>query len=278
MTNIFKYYIIQFIISIISLYKGCEVVLEKKAFDIICQLLEEFFKKYDYKMAKKDTSDSEVWQAVFVGKDKAYSVNWISSEKKYKLNIASVSDGVYDDFNNISVWLFDPDNNNESDAKSIAADFQETALGQISGKQQIRVTRDGKGATKKPSKLDYEEFCKKAIEIYPQYKDQYEANITHYGQLKPDEFVKDTLGVYMLEMLKLKKNAQLKKLFDLYDTGYSKGDNDVRSLVMVTLFGMLIGHEEEEQFAEKYMTDAMKPVWQRIKKILIKRSKKQDKR
>ena len=102
MTNIFKYCIIQFIISIISWYKGCEVVLEKKAFDIICQLLEEFFKKYDYKMVKKDTADSEVWQAVFVGKDKAYSVNWISSEKKYKLNIASVSDGVYDDFNNIS--------------------------------------------------------------------------------------------------------------------------------------------------------------------------------
>lgn len=274
MTNIFKYCIIQFIIGIISLYKGCEVVLEKKAFDMICQSLEEFFKKYDYKMVKKDTSDSEVWQAVFVGKDKAYSVNWVSSEKKYKLNIASVSDGVYDDFNNISIWLFDPDNNNESDAKSIAADFEETALGQISGKQQIRVTRDGKGATKKPSKFDYEEFCKKAIEIYPQYKDQYEANINKYGQLNPDEFVKDTLGVYMLEMLKLKKNAQLKKLFDLYDTGYSKGDNDVRSLVMVTLFGMLIGHEEEEQFADKYMTDAMKPVWQRIKKILIKRNKK----
>ena len=240
--------------------------LEKKAYKIITDALNTALSDKGFKMQEEKTDSESVRRTAFVGADKAFCVEWAAGQNKYRFELGEVEDGTCGEFKEVAVWLFDPSTSNESDAKSIAADFEDTAGEIIKGKT-VRVT----AAPHKKNKINYEDFCKNAIEIYPQYKDDLDRAFSLGENFDPDAFCRETIGVYMMEMLKEKKNAQLKKLFDFYDKSYVGGDNDVRSIIVVTLFELLLSDKECEALAIQYMSTMLPPVWTQVRKALVKK-------
>lgn len=244
----------------------------KKSFDQVNQNISKYLTDIGFKQIENAVDNDGVYKAVYKNDKKAFSLSFKPEDKKFFLDMANVKEDSVGDFKNLSIWLFDPETDEQKELRSVSNEFQETIADTIKGKTKINVQRDDIRAPKNV-KVDYEAFCQKAVETFPAFSDIYDANIEHYGKLNPDEFAKQSLGKYMLEMLSMKKNAQLKRLFEFLNTMFDKGDDDVQSIVVVTLFEMLLDNEEHEQLAEKYMSDSIKPVWVQVKKILLKKRK-----
>lgn len=243
--------------------------MEAKAFKIITSQLNELFTSNGFSETLKDTSNSDYWQTIYSSNNKSFRLIWNGADNKYSLDVANIVDGETDDYRNISVWLFNPSSDAEPEAKSIAADFEDSAKDYIKGLKQPRAIRlDPKTAAKK--KQDYMEFCRAACEMYPQFKDTFDAYEASSSEFNPDKFARETLGAYMMEMLSLKKNAQLKKLFEFYNQSYTKGDIDVQSIIMITLFGMFAENEAINEFAEKYINENILPIWKQVRKRMLK--------
>lgn len=244
----------------------------KKSFDQVNQNIGKYLTDMQFKQIENTVDDNGIYKAVYKNDKKAFSLSFKPEDKKFFLDMANVKDDSVGDFKNISIWLFDPETDEPKELRSVSNEFQDTIDDAIKGKTKINVQRDDIRAPKNV-KVNYEAFCQKTIEVFPAFGEIYDANIEHYGKLNPDEFAKQSLGKYMVEMLSMKKNAQLKRLFEFLNNMFDKGDDDVQSIVVVTLFEMLLDNEEHEQLAEKYMSDNIRPVWDQVRKILLKKRK-----
>lgn len=253
-------------------YKGVTLHMIKKSFDQVNQTIGKYLTDMGFAQIENAVDNDGVYKAIYKDNNKAFSLSFKPEDKKFFLDMANVKDDSVGDFKNISIWLFDPENDEPKELRSVSNEFQETISDAIKGKTKINVQRDDVRAPKNV-KVNCEAFCQNAVEIFPAFSEIYDANIEHYGKLNPDEFAKDSLGKHMLEMLSMKKNAHLKKLFEFLNTSFDKGDDDVQSIIVVTLFEMLLDNEEYEQLAEKYMSDSIKPIWAQVKKILLKKRK-----
>ena len=86
------------------------IFLLNKAFNIIEEQLNTELSKRNFKLDKINNLSS-----TFSNGDVRYKIEYNETSKKFILSL-STSDGNY---KNISVWLFDPQNDSEKEAKSI---------------------------------------------------------------------------------------------------------------------------------------------------------------
>lgn len=245
-----------------------------QSFEHVSQSIFNNLKGRNFTTVESIVGKDDIYKSVFASDKRAFCLSYDLEGKKFILDTASVNEGETGEFKNVSVWLFDPDTDAPNELRSVCNEFNENISDVIIGKAKINAPAKNVRAPQKV-KTDYETFCQKAVELYPAFADIYEENISRNGKLDPDEFAVDSLGKYMMEMLAQKKNAQTKKLFEFLNNMFASGDDDVASIVVVTLFGMLLDNEESMQLAEeKYMNETVAPVWKYTKKILIKNRKK----
>lgn len=246
--------------------------MDNKMFDLIRDRVAGALKDRKYKLKEdRETGEDGSRHALFVSEDRAVEVVWEASAKRYQLKTAAVADGEIDEVNKtISTWLFDPQTHGEPDAKTVANDFEDS-IREIYKKPMTK--SQAKEAVKKMRSNNMDSFIKRFLTAFPQYQEVYDANVEHYGELLPDTFLQDSMVSYMMEMLRQKKNAQLKKLFELLDEAYENGDATVRSAVSVTVLRNVLESEELTECAEGYMGAALQKNWREMKKLLQKQGK-----
>lgn len=245
--------------------------MENKTFEIITGRIGPILKTKGFSESKPERGDGDSLTMTYIGEDRALRVFWNSPEQKYLLQSANIVDGApEDEWQELSLWLFDPQTHGEADAKTIANDFEDTVNDLYRKAMKIEKRSD----IRKNKANDIKGFVKKFVVLYPQYEDALSVHMTHYNELLPDTFIEEIIGGYMLEMLRQRKNAQLKKLFDLFSETYENGDVQVRSAVTVTLFRSLIKDENLNELAISYMNDGLKRSWNQMEKILRKEGAK----
>ena len=247
--------------------------MDNKMFDLIRDRVAGVLKDRKYKLTEDKVTREEDGsrRALFVSEDRAIEIVWDASAKRYQLKTAAVADGEIDEESKIiSTWLFDPQTHGEPDAKTIANDFEDS-IREIYKKPMTK--SQTKEAVKKMRSNNMEGFIRRFLTAFPQYQEVYDANVEHYGELLPDTFLQDSMVSYMMEMLRQKKNAQTKKLFELLNEAYENGDGDVRSAVSVTVLRNVMESEELTERAEGYMSPALLKNWKEMKKLLLKQSK-----
>lgn len=173
-------------------------------------------------------------KTVYTSDKISFKIGHDEDKKLLTLDVAGVSEtGEVGDYENASSWLFE---NPEDlrDAESAGLDFLDT----LKGKLGIRFARTNKsGEIVMPSKektgssMNVEVFCAKALAVYPQFKDDYKAHVSHYGTFLYIEFFKTTLMPKVGELLDENNNKTVKKLLALLNEAYSEGDRTVQNVV-----------------------------------------------
>ncbi len=171
---------------------------------------------------------------IFTSDSFAFKVEYSEARQMYLLMTAEVTDGSTGEFTEASAWLFD-DSQTVRDAESVGIDFTET----LKSKLGIKNTRAKQSAgsielpkaVSKGSALDISGFTKRVLDVFPNYKESYKSHVAVYGNFLYINFFSDTLVPQIRNILTENNKKQVKKLFELLEQGYLKGDRETVDIV-----------------------------------------------
>ncbi len=201
--------------------------MDNRYYDEVIKELTPFIEEQGFKEA----------DGVFSTESFAFKVEYNEDRQMYLLNTATITDGTVGDFNEASAWLFD-DSQNARDAVAVGIDFTETLRSAL-GVKLARTAHNAAGVdlptVTKGSALNVSGFTKRVLDVFPQYKDAYKEHIALYGNFLYMDFFADTLVPQIREILEANNKKQVKKLFELLEHGYTKGDRETVDIVCAVI-------------------------------------------
>lgn len=207
--------------------------MEQKAFDLIAEKVGAALSEQGFSKAG-ELKEQDGRAVLFTGEDTAYSLFYNQNKKRFELRTCDVDEGKPDcQWKSISIWLFDPENDNLSEAESILNDFVET----IQGPKRVAALK-----TKKKRRKDDENnpdpvfFFNRFVGIFPALRDEMNDEKAKYGDVRAVTFARDSL-VPKIEALctQTTKQDQIKRCCDLLNDMYIAGDMDVRSIITIVI-------------------------------------------
>ena len=182
----------------------------------------------------------------FTGDQKALRVSYNESAKLFELHAYDLIDGkLPDESRVISSWLFD-DAHGIRDARSIAADFAETARGEFGVKPQKtkrEVALPGKGTP--GSAPDPSALAQKFLALFPAYKDTYKAHVEKYGEFLYEDFFSACAAPKLRELLAANSKKQLEKYIAMLEEVYVAGNLEVSGLITLTIIAGAVGTDNK---------------------------------
>ncbi len=207
--------------------------MEQKAFDLIADKVGAALGEQGFSRAGEQQEENGR-AVIFTAEDTAYSVLYNKVKKRFELRICDVENGKPDgQWKSLSIWLFDPETDSQSEADSIQNDFVET----IQGPKRIAALK-----TKKKRKKDDENnpdpifFFNRFVGIFPELRDEMAEERAKYGDVRAVTFSRNSLlpRIEALCAQTLKKDA-VKRCCDLLNDMYVSGDMDVRSIITIVI-------------------------------------------
>lgn len=118
-----------------------------------------------------------------------------------------------------------------------------------------------KKKNKKDSVVTYEpiNLANRLENIYPELKGNIDQNVAKYEIFLAEEYFETLATPLILGSIRTEDRQTLKKVFNAFNIFYDEGDNDVQSLITVSVLG--IGFAKEPELytkCESYMNDDLK--------------------
>ena len=140
---------------------------------------------------------------------------------------------------------------NAKDSKIIAIDPQENI----------------KKAKKKEAVATYEPeaLALRMENIFQDLKGEMLNNLGKYETFLPEEYFETLVTPRIMEAIKLNDRPTLKKVFNAFNTFYDEGDNNMQSLIVVSVLGMNLAKDDSllekcEPFMDDNLKAAVEPV------------------
>ena len=167
----------------------------------------------------------------FSNDTKKVLVAYDEEKQMYRFSIADI-DG---DYKEISAWLFD-DSQNAKDASSVGIDFAATLRKELG----ITAKRVGNNNIELPSasksgNMTVTGFAKKMLDVYPTMKEEYKEHIAVYGNFLYINFFGESLVPNLKNTFENGSKKQIKKLYDVFEDAYLKGDKDTVNILVAVL-------------------------------------------
>ena len=164
-------------------------------------------------------------------------VAYDDARQMYTLSAAPVEEGEVGEMKEINAWLFD-DSQTEKDAESVGIDF----VGELRKNMGIKISRGASGAEvelptlSKTGNITVAGFTKKLLDFFPSLKDEYKEHVTASGgNFLPLYFYGEAVVPKCRNLLLSGNNKQIKKLFDLFEDLYVKGDKETVNMILILL-------------------------------------------
>ena len=174
-------------------------------------------------------------EGVYKTDAKKIEVSYNDARQMFVLKVAEIE---VDDFGEpveLSAWLFD-DSQNEKDAEAVGMDFVDTLRKNMGIKaKKVGGINVDLPTVSKDGALNVSGFAKKALDVYPQLKDLYKEHIEQYGNFLYMNFFADNLVPCFIESLQDGNNRSKKKIFDLCESTYVKGDKETINTMIACL-------------------------------------------
>jgi len=208
--------------------------LEQKAFDLIADKVGAALSEQGFSRVNGELKEENGHAVLFTTEDAAYSVFYNQTKKRFELRTCDMEDGKPDgQWKSISIWLFDPETDSQSEAESITNDFVET----IQGPKRLAAMK-----TKKKRKKDDENnpdpvfFFNRFVGIFPTLRDELAEEKAKYDDVRAVTFTRNSL-LPKIEALctQATKQDQIKRCCDLLNDMYVAGDMDVRSIITIVI-------------------------------------------
>lgn len=242
--------------------------MDNRYYDKVIEEMQPFFDEQGFK-TEEDGS--------FKHDKKSVKVQYDEGRQMYTLSAADIEDGNIGEYAEINAWLFD-DSQNAKDAASVGIDFTATLRKNLG----IKVKRAAGAEVELPSlskggSITVTGFAKKMLDFFPVLKDEYKSHIAENGNFLYLNFFGEHLVPQIKTVLTSGNKKQTKKLFDLLDDLYVKGDKDTVNTIVAVLCAAAYKDEKVTK-ATKEMLDGDKhflssfenflPVLPKSKKLL----------
>ena len=164
------------------------------------------------------------------------------------------------DYSQLALSLLEVETANEKDVRFIVNDFSDT-IAETFGTKTVKAVKSklptpvSKAAAKSGAvSYDPNTLANRFTAIFPELRDEYKANVEKYGQFLSEDFFINHGTPKVMEVIKRNNDAEMKRMFKLFNEIYEDGTNETQSLICVTILGTL---ENEEQLANciDYMSD-----------------------
>ncbi len=192
--------------------------MDNRYYDVVIAEMQSFIDENGF----KETN------GIFKNEGRAFKVEYDEARQMYLLLTAEVTEEGVGEFGEGSAWLFD-DSQTEKDAPAVGIDFTETLKKQM-GIKTVRAATAANAVdlptVKKGEALNISGFTKRVLDVFPQYKESYKEHVAKYGNFLYISFFSDTLIVQIRAALIDGNKKQLKKIFELLENGYLKGDRE----------------------------------------------------
>lgn len=200
--------------------------MDNRYYDGVIKEMQPFFDEHGF----KENEDGS-----FSGDTHSVKIEYSEEKQMYILLLSEKEDGKFGEYAQISSWLFD-DTQYAKDAEAVGVDFTATLREKLGIKlKRAPVTDVDLPSAQKSGALTVAGYTKKVLDVFPQYKEDYKAHIAHYGNFLYMEFYSKTLIPQIRAILAENSKKTVKKLYELLEVGYIKGDKDTVNLVVASI-------------------------------------------
>lgn len=127
------------------------------------------------------------------------------------------------------------------------------------------------GALKKSKKKDSGDaydavsLATRMENIFPDIKGEMIKNMEKFDQFLPEEYFESTVTPLIVEALRSNDRPVIKKVINTFNNFYNEGENDIQSLIVVSILGMAMSKEDGllencEKNLDENLRDALVPV------------------
>lgn len=258
-----------------------------KVFETINESIEPFLTENGFKTVLPDgvkqgqtplKIDGDIYSMNYKSKGSAVLVEWNKKTKKMSLNCAYFEQGSSEgEYGQISLCLLDENTSDERDLTSIVNDFDDSLRDRFGSAakpqaQKMMMKSVSRSAVMNGSaSYDAKTLATRLATIFPELKEDVKDNVTKYGDFLPDEFFSKCASKYVVDAIRKGDKQLNKKLFKCLNEMYEDGNNEVQSIVAVTILGGLNNDSELLKKAGEYMEGDVAKAVVSVNKILASR-------
>lgn len=191
----------------------------------------------------------------FINDNKKIAVVYDETKQTYSLLAASKDeDDNFGEMTSINTWLFD-DSQNAKDATSVGIDFT-ASLRKEFGIKTVRKNVDVElPSANKDGAMTVTGFTKKMLDVFPVLKDDYKEHIATFGNFLYINFFGEKLVPQLKILFTTGTKKQIKKLYDVFEDAYVKGDKDTISIMVAVLSAASYNDEKCTESIELMLAD-----------------------
>ena len=192
--------------------------------------IKPFFEENNFKATDNNCYENESKKVV---------VNYDENRQMFTLSIADFSEeeGSFGDVQEINAWLFD-DSQNAKDAVSVGIDFTNSLRKELGIKTKRVATNSANidlPTASKSDTMNIAGFTKKMLDVYPSLKEPYKEHVATYGNFLYINFFGENLVACYKETFESCSKKKIKKLYDILEVAYVKGDKDTINILLAVL-------------------------------------------
>lgn len=191
----------------------------------------------------------------FVNDNKKISVMYNDEKQTYSLLVATKDDeGNFSEMSAINTWLFD-DSQNAKDAISVGIDFTVSLRKELGVKIARKNVDVELPSATKDGAMTVTGFSKKMLDVFPVLKDDYKEHIATYGNFLYINFFGEKLVPQLKNLFSTGTKKQIKKLYDVFEDAYIKGDKDTVNIMIALLAAAGYNDESCKTAIEQMLAD-----------------------
>lgn len=230
----------------------------KVAFKSITDKVGQVLFEQGYAREKVNAGENEM-VALFTSDTMAYSVAYLKDKKHMTMrSCAMTEDGPDNEWKILATWMFDPEEDTQKEADSIANDFVENC----SDKNAIKRAKNARKKKKKNSddgNADPLFLAKRFVSFFPELKAEIKKEEDDHYPFRGVTFTKESIMPRVNEMIIRGSKQDIEKLGQLLSTQYANGDFDTRSIITI----VILNNTPEDRFEEVYasLSEDLQKAW-----------------
>ena len=205
--------------------------MENQYFDNVIKEMEPFIEENGF---------SATETGVYSNDKKSFKVTYDDNKQMFILTVADIDEEKnIGEYVEVDAWLFD-ETQTANDAVSVGMDFVDVLKKNMGIKNKPKTGADVELPTSDSDKYTISTFTKKALDTYPQLKETYKEYVAKYGSFLYLNFFGEYLVPLMADTINEKGKKSGKKILDMVEPAFIKGDNDSSNAAIACLAAVCV--------------------------------------
>lgn len=219
-----------------------------KVFNGICDKVEATLAPQGFTKQKISGNDNEL-VSLYTSDSSAYSVVYFADKQHMVMrHCAMTDDGPDNNWRVLATWMFDPENDTQKDADSIANDFVDNCTSATAAKR-LKATKKKKKKGDDDGNADPLFLSKRFVQIFPELKDEIKQEEDCYYPFRGVTFTRASIVPKVNDLVSRGNKKDIEKVCALLNTQYANGDMDTRSIITIVILNS-IPEDKYESVAE----------------------------